>query len=204
MSANREMDAIETQDRRVKRTQRLLAQALIALTLERGYDTVTIRDITERADIGYATFFRHYHDKDALLADVLQVVLEELLVRLQPQHTNGSETDPAEVGRLIFEYIDEHSEVCRVLLGSQGPASLVRRVIEEGAQRVVREHTPRQGGLVPVEIAANHVVAATIALIQWWLDHEMPHPPQRMGKIYAELIYHPASVLSFDDYPHEG
>ncbi|MGZ3638963.1 MAG: TetR/AcrR family transcriptional regulator [Ktedonobacterales bacterium] len=204
MSANREMDAIETQDRRVKRTQRLLAQALIALTLERGYDTVTIRDITERADIGYATFFRHYHDKDALLADVLQVVLEELLDRLQPQHMDGQETDPAEVGTLIFEYIHEHSEVCRVLLGSQGPASLVRRVVEEGAQRVVREHTPRQGGMVPVEIAANHVVAATIALIQWWLDHEMPHPPRRMGMIYAELIYHPASVLSFDDYPHEG
>src|SRR5690348_11622022 len=105
MSANRAMDTIESQDRRVKRTQRLLAQALIALTLERGYDTVTIRDITQRADIGYATFFRHYHDKDALLADVLQVVLEELLDRLQPQHTNDSKTNPAEVGTLIFAYI---------------------------------------------------------------------------------------------------
>ena len=204
MSANREMDAIESQDRRVKRTQRLLAQALIALTLERGYDTVTIRDITQRADIGYTTFFRHYHDKDALLADVLQVVLEELLDRLQPQHTNGSKTNPTEVGTLIFAYIHEHSEVCRVLLGSQGPASLVRRVVEEGAQRVVREHTPRHGAMVPVEIAANQLVAATIALIQWWLDHEMPYPPQRMGTIYAELIYRPASVLSFDDYPHTG
>lgn len=193
------MDAIVTQDRRVKRTQRLLAQALIALTLERGYDTVTIRDITQRADIGYATFFRHYHDKDALLEDVLQVVLEELLDRLQPQHTDGQEMDPAEVGMLIFEYIRDHSEVCRVLLGSQGPASLVRRVVEEGAQRVVHEHTPRQGGAVPVEIAANHVVAATIALIQWWLNHDMPYPPQRMGIIYAELIYRPASTLSFDD-----
>lgn len=193
------MSVIATQDRRVKRTQRLLAQALIVLTLERGYDAVTIRDITQRADIGYATFFRHYHDKNALLADVLQVVLEQLLDRLQPQHTDGQETNPAVVGTLIFEYLHDHSEVCRVLLGSQGPASLVRRVIEEGAQRVVREHAPRQGGAVPVEIAANHIVAATIALIQWWLDHEMPYPPQRMGMIYAELIYRPASTLAFND-----
>ncbi len=191
---------IETQDRRVKRTQRLLAQALIALTLERGYDAVTIRDITQRADIGYATFFRHYHDKDELLADVLQVVVEDLLDRLQPRHTDGPEVAPAEVGTLIFEYIHDHSEVCRVLLGSQGPASLVRRVIEDGAQRVVAEHTARQGGAVPVEIAANHIVAATMALIQWWLDHEMPYPPQRMGAIYAELIYRPASVLAFSDH----
>jgi AcrR family transcriptional regulator len=50
---------MDTHDRRVKRTQSALAKALIALTLEKGYDAVTIRDITERADIGYATFFRH-------------------------------------------------------------------------------------------------------------------------------------------------
>src|SRR5258708_24160624 len=69
---------MDVQDRRVKRTQNLLAKALIALTLEKGYEAVTIRDITERADIGYATFFRHYHDKDALLREVLDVVLSEL------------------------------------------------------------------------------------------------------------------------------
>jgi AcrR family transcriptional regulator len=40
------------QDRRIRRTQHLLAQALIALTLEKGYEAVTIRDLTERADIG--------------------------------------------------------------------------------------------------------------------------------------------------------
>ena len=54
-------------DRRVKRTQRLLAEALISLTLEKGYDAVSIRDITERADVAYATFFRHHEDKEALL-----------------------------------------------------------------------------------------------------------------------------------------
>ena len=50
---------MDTQDRRVRRTQNLLAKALIALTLEKGYEAVTIRDITQRADVAYATFFRH-------------------------------------------------------------------------------------------------------------------------------------------------
>ena len=90
---------MEVQDRRVKRTQRLLAQALIELTLERGYETVTIRDITERADVGYATFFRHYTDKDALLHEVLEVVLDELLLLIQPFK---ADSDPATVGTLLF------------------------------------------------------------------------------------------------------
>ena len=69
---------MESQDRRIKRTQQLLAKALIALTLKKGYEAVTIRDITEHADIGYATFFRHYSSKDALLRDVSDVVLADL------------------------------------------------------------------------------------------------------------------------------
>src|SRR5438876_10846293 len=89
--------SMEIQDRRVRRTQRLLARALIALTLEKGYEAVTIRDITERADIGYATFFRHYHDKDELLQDVLDVVLAELIELLCPAK---SATDPAAIGVL--------------------------------------------------------------------------------------------------------
>src|SRR5947209_10932853 len=107
--------SMEVQDRRVRRTQQLLAKALIALTLEKGYEAVTIRDITELADIGYATFFRHYRDKDELLKDVLNVVLAELVDLLYPA-TVG--TDPTAIGTLLFRYVQEHSEVVRVLVGS--------------------------------------------------------------------------------------
>src|SRR5437762_14310178 len=75
---------MEVRDRRVRRTQHLLARALIALTLEKGYEAVTIRDITERADLGYATFFRHYHDEDELLEAFLEVVMAELIDLLHP------------------------------------------------------------------------------------------------------------------------
>jgi AcrR family transcriptional regulator len=182
------------QDRRVKRTQNLLAKALIALTLEKGYDAVTIRDITERANVGYATFFRHYRDKDALLHDVLDVVLIDLIDLLLPQ---ASLDDSSSVGTLIFRYVQGHSELIRVLLSSQRPFALVQRMIEAGTQSVLHNNAPKEGGPVPMEIAANHIVASSIALIQWWLEHDMPYPPERMGAIYHELIAQPTSSLAF-------
>ena len=185
---------LDAQDRRVRRTQQLLAQALIALTLERGYEAVTIRDITQRADIGYATFFRHYHDKDALLHDVLDVVLAELMSLLQPPEPRA---DPAASGTLIFRYVREHSAVCRVLLGSPGSAALVRRMIEAGTSSVLESNAPRPDSLVPVEVAAHHLVASSISLIQWWLDHDMPYPPEHMGTIYHELIVRPTNLIAF-------
>ena len=185
---------MDQQDRRVRRTQHLLAQALIDLTLERGYEAVTIRDITERADIGYATFFRHYHDKDALLHDVLEVVLERLMSLLQPP---GPQSDPAAIGALLFHYVREHLAVCRVLLGSPGSAALLRQMIATGTRGVLEGNTPRPESPIPAEVAAHHLVASSIALVQWWLDHDLPYPPERMGAIYAELIVRPTHALAF-------
>ncbi len=184
---------MEVQDRRVKRTQNLLAKALIELTLEKGYEAVTIRDITERADVGYATFFRHYHDKDALLLDVLDVVLAELidLLPLSP------EADPATVGTLVFRYVQQQSEVVRVLLSSRGSTTLLQRIIEAGTENALQQNSPLPGAVVPMEIAAYHLVVSTLALIQWWLEHGMPYPPERMGAVYHELIARPTSVAAF-------
>jgi AcrR family transcriptional regulator len=182
---------METQDRRIRRTQNLLAKALIALTLEKGYEAVTIRDITERADIGYATFFRHYHDKEELLKDVLDVVLTELIDLLCPAMPDD---DPTTVGVLLFRYVQKQSEVVRVLLGSH---TLLQRTIDIAAQNVTNEHMPLPGSAVPLEIAAHHLVTSSISLIQWWLDHQMPYPPERMGGIYHELITRPTSAVAF-------
>ncbi len=183
--------SMEIQDRRVKRTQHLLARALIVLTLEKGYEAVTIRDITERADVGYATFFRHYHDKDELLKDVLDVVLTEIIDLLG---STQPAADPTTIGVLLFRYVQQQSEVVRVLLMSH---ALLQRSIEIATQNVVSEHTFLPDSVVPLEIAAHHIVASSISLIQWWLDHQMPYPPERMGVIYHELIIRPTSELAF-------
>jgi hypothetical protein len=60
-------------------------------------------------------------------------------------------------------------------------------------QVVAEQAAAWPGGVVPVEVAAHHIVSATIALIGWWLDHGMPYPPEQMGQIYQALIAGPAS-----------
>ena len=179
------------QDRRIQRTQRRLAEALIALTLEQGYEAVTIREITERAGVSYATFFRRYRDKEGLLQDVADVVLEELMGRLA---LAGPDADPAAAGVSLFRYVAAHAEVVRVLLGSR---AVLQRLIAVVTARIAAEHRPRPGGPVPLEIGAHHLVAATIALVGWWLDHDMAGSPEAMGLIYAELIARPTAALTF-------
>ncbi|GCE08522.1 TetR/AcrR family transcriptional regulator [Dictyobacter aurantiacus] len=175
------------QDRRVKRTQRRLASALIELTLEKGFDAVTIRDITERADVGYATFFRHYKDKHELLKDILDVVLIELVELLRSARPASA---PDSTGVLIFRYVQEHHEVIRALLGTY---NVRQQILKAATATTLNETGPRPGSIVPLEIASYHIVASSIALIEWWLDHNMPYPIELMGNVYEELIARPTN-----------
>ncbi len=176
-------------DRRVKRTQKSLQDALVVLTLEKGYDGVTIRDITERADVGYATFFRHYPDKETLLADVLQAMKDEFIAFLAP---DSMFTDPVKTGSLIFEYVRANSDLCRVLVNSTDTMSLIKPVQQLGlAENATLLSSASGGEGVPPDVAIDHLMTSLVMLIRWWLDHQMPYPPERMGKIAADLIIKP-------------
>ena len=69
-------------DRRVRRTQKAIRDAFISLVLERGYDHVLIEDIAKRADIGRATFYAHYSDKDDLFAQLFAGLSDDLTTRM--------------------------------------------------------------------------------------------------------------------------
>ncbi len=182
-------------DLRVARTRRRLARAMVELTLDRGYDSVTIRDLTHHADIGYATFFRHYADKEALLRELLDGLLEELMGLLEPV---SADLEPAATGTLVFRHAQENAALYRVLLASHCSVDLVGRVYEVGSDGVARSFRPREDSPVPFEIAANHVIRSFVALIEWWLEHDMPYAPEVMGRVYETLIMRPARVAAFE------
>jgi AcrR family transcriptional regulator len=195
-------------DKRVLRTRARLAQALIQLSGEQGYEAVTIQEITARAGINYRTFFRHYESKDDLLRDVLRSTLAELLTVLRlPQaadfRSSQFETLALSNGRALYEYVGGHSDLFRMLLQS-GPAALepIQAFAEAEAQKFIVD-LPL--GDIPPELIANHMVASTFSFIQWWLDNEMVYTPAQMGAFAAQLIMLPIRDLLLANtaaFPH--
>ncbi len=186
---------MEETDRRVRRTQKLLGQALIAVALEKGYDHITIQDVTGRADVGYRTYFRHYSGIDELLVDVAQASLDELDELLKIPLNGSGQANlgvyPEENGEILFKYIRENSDIFRVLLLERGVRFCLEPVINNARQQAEDLFSGLADDHIPVAIAANHLVDATFALIRWWLENDMPYSPKRMGSIFASLIMHP-------------
>lgn len=177
------------EDKRVRRTRKALAEALIALTIEKGYGPVTIQEITDRAGIGYRTFFRHYADKDALLQDVLHTTVAELRQLIgTPESGSGEDYNPlpAENGRIIFESIAGNSDLYRVLLSS-GSAAL-EPVMAYAYREALNSLEAVPDPPVPPPILAQHMVATTFSLVQWWLENDMPYSAQEMAVYLARLV----------------
>jgi len=177
-------------DPRVRRTRRILQDALVSLILEKDYASISIKEITDRADVAYITFFRHYHGIDELLMEVLEEGLAELLRHIAT--LAGKSEDPAnEVeGRLIFEYIKQKSDLFRILLKSQSVTRLRKSVIKNIATMFQDScnFLQRPNSHVPPSMASNHMATSLLALIEWWIENKMSPPPPQMGKIYKSLI----------------
>ena len=181
-----------TADLRVRRTRRLLAQALVELTRERPFETITARDLTERAEVGYATFFRHYSSTNDLLRSVVDDLLADLYDLLPP--LAGS--DPQQAGTLVFRHAREHADLYHLLLRADRSLNLIAAALEVGMKSVRDTYEARPDSRVPLEVAANHVIRSCTNLIEWWLEHGMPYEPEHMGEIYRDLIFQPTEKVA--------
>lgn len=177
-------------DPRVRRTRRLLHEAMIGLILEKDYGSITIRDITDRAEVAYITFFRHFESLDDLLLEVLDEGLTELLDHIETL-AEQSETATRETeGRLIFEYIAPKADFFRILLKSQSVTRIRKKVLQNITLIFQKACTPlaRCNNRTTVNLLSNHFATSLLALTEWWLENSMQPSPAAMGKIYKSLI----------------
>ncbi len=181
---------MEKVDRRVRRTRALLGQALRDLILTKPYETITIQDITNQADLNRATFYLHYASKEELLMDSLEQQFDALVERLEVEKNGRPMWENSVTMRLIFEYVAENARLYKVLLGPQGQGYVMYRVLNYIAQVDEGELQAAFGDdalPVPNVILARHFAGALFALISWWLEEDMPYSPTYMAETIQQL-----------------
>src|SRR5262245_43458384 len=96
---------------RVRRTQKLLREALVALIDERGFEALTVGEISARAMVSRAAFYRNYQDKYDLVEKIFEEAISDLrgaLGEIGPEH-------PPLVWVRFFEHIAAYDQLYRAL-----------------------------------------------------------------------------------------
>ena len=172
-------------DRRIRRTRRALTKALIDLTSERPFNSITVRDITDRADIGYATFYRHFDSKD----DLMLVVFNEVTTEFEATAGKQGESYFDQEGHLLFTHVQKYQGLYRSILQSQEFMHKLRNMLARHIGDHIQRHSSDLNNLAfPIELAAHHMATSLVGLIEWWLEENMQMTVEKMAYIYKRLI----------------
>lgn len=163
-----------SQDRRVRKSQRALREAFVALVLERGYEAVTVEDITERADVARATFYAHFNDKEQLLTILFEDLTNELTMRLATVR-GAPESIRTYIVRELYSHAAQFRDLYLVCLRGAGNGrarSAYRDIIASRAEDVFGERlrSSRREANVPLVVLGRAFAGAHVTLLEDWLE----------------------------------
>ncbi len=193
MFGGREVRVARDIDRRVQRTRQLLREALVALIRERGFEALSVQDIIDRANVGRATFYAHFDNKEDLLLSGLEG-LRSSLKELQAQAlARGGTADERffAFSRELFEHVDAYRDVFRAMAGDRSGA-LVRqafgRILVDLVRADVGAMVSRTGaGSNPAEAVVRFTAGALFGLLMWWLEARARPRAEEMDALFRRL-----------------
>lgn len=183
-------------DRRVSRTRRQLREALTTLILEKGYDAITIEDISEQADLGRTTFYLHYHGKEELLLESVGTTAQELFDQVNAQINAGTdrsfETALSSIHQ-VFHHAAQNSHLYRIIFKG-GAASKVQHFILDFISEASRPYFEQtyvveDQSIIPIEVLTNYFSAAMLGFLTWWLEAEMPYSPEQAAGYFSAMFF---------------
>ncbi len=179
----------EIEDPRVHRTRKLLQQAFIELTVEKGFAALTVRDITERAMMNRSTFYRHYLDK----YDLLEQYMDELFVLFE-DHEGITKLNPNEVPSNLVDllkHMQEFGDFYRVMLTAK-----IDPFVEQRLRQKTEKHffscfsqTFSDRDASTFDLSYNVTLAASCGAVVWWLEREQPYPAEQLAQWLNKFMY---------------
>ncbi|MDY6872938.1 MAG: TetR/AcrR family transcriptional regulator [Chloroflexota bacterium] len=187
-------------DRRVRRTRCALQDSLISLILEKGYDAVTIEDITDRADLGRTTFYLHYKDKEELLMRAIDAIAEDFMIEHAPILDAAGPTESAlkklrmnldeRVLYHIFAHARENADLYKAMLRGEGSAKASQRISDLIRDETIKRLTKLPGldSKVPLEVLALFFSGTLIEMVSWWLENDEPYSIEDMVSYFQQMF----------------
>lgn len=179
--------SFEHADLRVRRTRKLLWEALMAELSERAFEEITVKDICERAMVHRTTFYKHYEDKYALLEQGMREMYGALVAEEVHRPPSAfSVDDPPPYFIRLFEHAAHHQQFYKLMVCGEGVGrfqKLVKEYIAEVAAANARGLPPADQHLtVPLAMHAQFVGGAAVSLLAWWLENDMPLSPHQLAQ----------------------
>ncbi|EGV04445.1 transcriptional regulator, TetR family [Streptococcus infantis SK970] len=171
------------QDRRITKTRKAIYNAFLQLLNQKDYETITVQEIIDLADVGRSTFYSHYESKELLLDELCRYLFHHLFEREKNITTEAYMTH-------IFSHFKKNQDHVTSLLLSKNDYFIrqLRKELEHDVYPMVADELIKSHPTLPHSYLKHLVVSHFIETISWWLKNGKSYNEQKVVQFYLEIL----------------
>ena len=182
-------------DRRQRKTREAIFHAFTELLSKKDYNSITVGEIIDRADIGRATFYAHFETKDFLL----KALCEELFCHIfdtefNINHEHRHIFDGDSTGSVflhLFQHLQKNDQNLLTLLSCQNN-ELFLKYFRSGLEGLISDNLSlfegKKSDHVPEAFWKNHILSTFMGTLEWWLAHGKKESPEVITQYFFQVL----------------
>ncbi len=186
---------IEGSDRRRKKTKKQLREAFTKLLRDKDLRDITVRELTECADVNRSTFYLHYKDIYDFYEQMELQVLNSFHNVFEKHEKEKKQGISLAIILDLFKFLAENADICNVILNSDDH-SFLSKVIELAKPSDPKEWQAILGNVDPklYEYHYSFITSGCIGLLKTWFAAGMKESPAEMAKLAQKLMGNRSSI----------
>ena len=205
-----ELEMAKKMDRRVERMKNLIQEALISLMLEQSYESITVQEIIDRANVGRATFYKHFENKEDLLLRGIAHIPYHANAQTHlgdPDSTESHPHRPVSGKKTLsfaasFIHSKNNQRLHEVMYRRSFANPILDKVTSFFYERIntqLKQLSPPQSvDDVKVTVLSHFLTGGLLAVIKWWQLSDFPYSVDEMDE-FVQAIVNPSLAAVLDD-----
>lgn len=180
----------KTEDRRIRKTKKSLKIALVNLLLQKPVEEITVKELTDLADVHRGTFYNHYLDVFDLKKQMEQEINDEFKAIIEQHNYCKLGECPYEMFVSVLRYLKENREIIPLLLRNPGMVELKNNIYGILLERCLSSYLPIPfPGTPNLHIYEEHFCkSGVIGILTAWMENDMNSPPEELSNVLCSIL----------------
>lgn len=185
-------------DRRIKRTQKFLKDALIFLIEKKGYDTISVSEIVRQSHVNRSTFYAHYQDKEELMSCIINELVRGMIQSMRGTPTLDSpfslENDfPTKTIKELFTYVEKNVIYFQSIMNNQHDPQLIQRLSDSFYKIYFHKMNTLCSDEMKISVNKGFYISYFTSVIigfiyHWLINTEMKYSSEYIARELSKLI----------------
>lgn len=178
-------------DRGVRKTKKALRESLGILLETKEINDISVKELTELADVNRGTFYYHYEDVHQLLKETEKELLLGFETLLASYEKAGTLESIEDLLRVVLRYISDNARLFCASLKSDKNGQFVKeiekRLLEDWNFNIITRELNKSANPGEVAYYVHFIISGYIAVITHWLESGLSETPEAIAAMMCKV-----------------